>query len=598
MQCTETIERRRTRYPARVKCLSKSEPAAGLLTGNKPISQPSQPQNLHGKGKQKLCGSVTSSPARGYSQRFQRAARRLLRFVFAHIPMKSPTDLFELVRSLTKSEKRYFKLYASKHISRPSNCVRLFDAIDRQKAYDEESIRDQFRNDRFIIQLPVQKNYLYDLVLRSLRSYNGGKTIELRLDEALEEAEILYGKGLYHQCRERLARARILAKEEEMFDHLLVILAWQVRLAYSASDTQQLVDLAAERGEVLRLAQNLNEYFALSVTLQRLEQTTGWLGSAQSKEELASLKSHPLLESVDRAASFRAKMVFHNTWDVLCALSGDREGSYRNAHRYLELLESRPEWLKENVSIHITGLSNAISACFRAEKYDEMRMFMKRLEEISTDSAEMKARIRSVMHHHMLNGYVRSGDFIEGVRHIDSVRNTIDSANGHITEDTRKALYYLMAYIAFGAGNHHEALGLLTTILNDPPSTERQDIQKAARVLSILIHFELGNNDIIPYIARSAYRYLHNREQMQDVEKIVLSVLRKLPSTAANRDRTKLLRDAREKLKLISCSGKDHGLLKYIDFASWLESKIEQRSFASVVREKAASHAVSLASAS
>ncbi len=48
-------------------------------------------------------------------------------------------QLFQLIKSLNKSEKRYFNLYASRHtIGEKNNYVILFEAIDKQIEYDEE----------------------------------------------------------------------------------------------------------------------------------------------------------------------------------------------------------------------------------------------------------------------------------------------------------------------------------------------------------------------------------------------------------------------------------------------------------------------------
>ena len=51
-------------------------------------------------------------------------------------------ELFQLIKSLSKQEKRYFKLYASRHVIGEKNkYVQLFDAIDKQAAYNEEKIK-------------------------------------------------------------------------------------------------------------------------------------------------------------------------------------------------------------------------------------------------------------------------------------------------------------------------------------------------------------------------------------------------------------------------------------------------------------------------
>ena len=48
--------------------------------------------------------------------------------------MKASGDLFTLIKSLTQTEKRYFKLFSSLQKG-DKNYVKLFDAIDRQKTY-------------------------------------------------------------------------------------------------------------------------------------------------------------------------------------------------------------------------------------------------------------------------------------------------------------------------------------------------------------------------------------------------------------------------------------------------------------------------------
>ncbi len=50
--------------------------------------------------------------------------------------MKPSTELFQLIKSLSKSEKRYFKLTSSLQ-SGEKNYMKLFDAIEAQYEYDE-----------------------------------------------------------------------------------------------------------------------------------------------------------------------------------------------------------------------------------------------------------------------------------------------------------------------------------------------------------------------------------------------------------------------------------------------------------------------------
>merc|ERR1711974_480393 len=77
----------------------------------------------------------------------------------------------DLIKSLTKSEKRFFKLSSSLQ-SGEKNYLKIFDAIEEQSEYNEEDIKEQFKNERFIKHFPSEKNHLYKLILKSLRSYH------------------------------------------------------------------------------------------------------------------------------------------------------------------------------------------------------------------------------------------------------------------------------------------------------------------------------------------------------------------------------------------------------------------------------------------
>ena len=61
--------------------------------------------------------------------------------------MKPSTELFQLIKSLSKSEKRYFKLTSSLQ-SGDKNYMKLFDAIELQDSYDEQEIKINFLKKR------------------------------------------------------------------------------------------------------------------------------------------------------------------------------------------------------------------------------------------------------------------------------------------------------------------------------------------------------------------------------------------------------------------------------------------------------------------
>jgi len=118
------------------------------------------------------------------------------------------------------SEKRYFKVYSSKHVIGDKNeYVQLFDAIDKMAEYDEELLLDK----KFVKNLSAEKNYLYKLVLKSLNAFHQGVNPKTKIYNLLQSIEVLYHKGLYSQAEKLCQKAMKIAVENELFSHQLSI---------------------------------------------------------------------------------------------------------------------------------------------------------------------------------------------------------------------------------------------------------------------------------------------------------------------------------------------------------------------------------------
>ena len=116
---------------------------------------------------------------------------------------------------------------------------------------------------------------------------------------------------------------------------------------------------------------------------------------------------------------------------------------------------------------------------------------------------------------------------------------------------------------------------------------QRSDLQCLARIISIIVNYELGKEDLLEYTVKSAYRFLYKKNKLYQIESILLDFMRK---TMPKIHTQKQLIDAFLKLRtLIIDAHKDpfeRNMLHYFDFISWLESKIESRPFAEIIKEK------------
>src|SRR5687768_2586199 len=113
--------------------------------------------------------------------------------------MKPSAELFELIKSMTKSEKRFFKMVSSLQAG-DKNYLKIFDAVDEQTEYDEDAIKAMFGDEKFIKHFPSEKNHLYKLLLKSLRQFHADDSISGILRQEIKNIEILFKKALYREC--------------------------------------------------------------------------------------------------------------------------------------------------------------------------------------------------------------------------------------------------------------------------------------------------------------------------------------------------------------------------------------------------------------
>ena len=137
------------------------------------------------------------------------------------------TELYDLIQSMTMSEKRYFKIFSSKHVIGGKNdYVQLFDILDSMSVYDETDLKNQ----PFVKNLSAEKNYLKKLVLKSLVSFNAKLNTKVKVLGMIQNAEVLYHKGLYSQAEKQCRKAIDLADESELFTHKIVALELLIEL--------------------------------------------------------------------------------------------------------------------------------------------------------------------------------------------------------------------------------------------------------------------------------------------------------------------------------------------------------------------------------
>lgn len=502
--------------------------------------------------------------------------------------MKVTDDLFQLIKSLDPSEKRYFKVFATMHIKGSDNnkYVKLFDAIESQSEYNETEIRKEFQNEKFLNQLHVAKNYLYNTILKSLRLYHSEKSKLNELIDILRDVQILYEKSLFKQCRKLLDKAKKIAYTYERHAQILAVLDWEKILArtnsYTETSEKELLEFYKEHADTTEKLNNINEYWKLAIQSFFLRKKQGEIRDKKELKKFNEIIKNPLLLSDKNASTFLSKTFYFNIKGLYYLTNQDYNNLLIHTVRLVELLEANPLLMKEDN--YIASLYNLLIVQLELKKYNDALATIKKLRSLDTSSPAMRTRIFVTSYDTELNLYLRTGEFEKGLPLVMEIEEGLKTLK--INKESEVLFSFNIAYLYFGLSDYENSLKWVNKIINDKELNIREDIQCFARILNLLIHYELKNYDLIEYIMKSTRRYLSNKNKLNKFELITLSYLRKLIGSKSKDDKIFIFREWKKELIQISDDILEIKAFEYFDFLSWIECNITNESFTEIIKKK------------
>jgi tetratricopeptide (TPR) repeat protein len=523
--------------------------------------------------------------------------------------MKPSTELFDLISTLTKSEKRFFKLQSSLQ-SGDKNYVRLFDLIEKMEVYDEEAVKSTFKGEKFINHLPSEKNHLYKLILKSLRSYYSETSVSSMLKQEIKNVEILYNKGLFEECTKFLERAKKQAIKYEKFYYLFELISWEKTLLEEAFENGHFVDLdklIAEEQEVLDKLRNLTAYHVLYSKINYVFRSGGYSRTEENTRIIDEIVDHPLIKGKNTALSMRAATICYYTQGFCNIANGNTAVALEKYLRVKQILDEHPELRSDLAKRYVRTLSQIIQCQLELKQFDEAQSNIALMEGLGEtegfDTPDTSSRIFSEITLSKIKSYLLSARFSEGVNALGAVAEQLKGNEGKLHKEVELRLYYYLAYLYFGAGQFNKALHWLNKVNNDNENDLRQDLYGYARLFNIVIHYELGNSDLLEYTIKSTARYLQKRNRDFEFEKQVLDQFKKLIRTNGANAKREILQEFKDNVQTIlqqetsSAASPElsRSLLKYFDFTAWIDAKLDGQSFEEHVRQKTSAIQKSLA---
>lgn len=508
------------------------------------------------------------------------------------MPNRSTDALFQLVKSLEKSEKRNFKLFVKRNsASDDLKTIQLFDALDKMNDYDETSLLKKNKSIKKQ-QLSNLKANLYRQVLASLRIIRDENNITMQLHEQMDHARILFNKGLYLQTLRVLDRLKDVAGHYNQLTHLQQVLFFEKKIEalYITRSMKNRADqLASESASVNDRLTLINQLSSLALQLY------GWYiqnGHARNEAEVESLKKFfetHLPQHAAKADGFYEKIYFYQCWCWYAFIRIDFLQYYRYCQKWVDLFEKYPEMLAVETASYIKGMHNLMGAHFDLLNHEKLEEAIKKFEQFAKSKLVRENDNNRILTYQYLyaakiNLYFLHGTFEKGLSMVPFLEKMLKNYGRYLDLHRVLVFYYKIACLYFGSGNNEKAIDYLNRIINQKADL-RNDLQCYSRLLHLIAHYELGNFDLLEYLSKSVYRYMAKMENLSKVEEEIFAFLRRsfrVGAHALKPEFEKLL----NKLRQYEGNPLETRAFAYLDIISWLESKINDVNVQDVIREK------------
>jgi len=499
-------------------------------------------------------------------------------------------ELLRLVLSLSKSEKRYFKMFTSLQ-SGEKSYLKLFEYIEKTGEYDEEKIKKIFKEEDFIKRLPAVKNYLYGQILKSLRVIYSGNTVQSELKEMIEDISILYEKRLYKQCLKIIEKAKDLAKlNESLLQQMEInLLEQKVQMEVLNLDKfeKTLETSLDEDIKLLELQTNVVQYSNLYNQIVLINKKIKEARTEEELEQFDKIINHPLMRSVSLAKSFDSKYCFYQTHLIYNHAKGDNQASLEIAQKQMELLEEYPQKINETPKIYVTTLNNILLGHIHTHNYKNFDRILTKLRAFPLRSLNIETNRFVSSYIFEMVMYLDTGEFTKSIAIREDIIKGIEKYKDKINAIEEITLLYNLFYSYFGTGEYSKALGIINKLLNEYQKELRYDVQSAVRILNLILHYELKNTSLMEYNAISAYRFLYKSKRLYKLEKIVLDFIRKkMHHIYTPKDQIEAFIELRKEFLELAEHPYEKKAFEYFDYISWLDSHIEKKTFEEIIKEK------------
>ncbi len=501
------------------------------------------------------------------------------------------TDLVTLIHGLTRAE----KLAVRKGLYRRAEAGRLWQLYEflslDHNAQDEVHIisKIQERYPEIYKHFSVLRAQLWQELLTILSLHYLSKPKEQQynaLSLSAMRAELLLNKALYHACEKVLAKAIEDAQKHERFLELCDLLRIQKSLLLHIDyNYQDLQSHLTHFEQTITQLDNLNQLRKLNYEFHVILTRYGTQATTVANEAFEKLANHPLLAEPQAARSIRAQVIFWHLKAKLLSYFGRADLSAAASLQTIQLFHSYPHLFESvrEVQNLVVNTGNAIFNCLQGYQVSQAAAILPELDKI-TAKLEIQALkdkmffVRSVA---WLQFACLTPDFKLYKNQIQAIFKQFPEYYPRLEIAEMDCFCIFAAHYSYLSGEIRPALRWLQYILTAPhPNTLTDEFNRCARILQIILNYELRDREQVNYLADI---YLRNTPADDPVYTRIIKIFINVSKITEKEFRDYLLTELEALFQSVNILEVIHP--SYFDITAWHFAVAHHRPYAEIHSE-------------
>jgi hypothetical protein len=498
--------------------------------------------------------------------------------------MKKNSNAYILIKNLTMSEKRYFKIFSERHtIGGQNKYVALFDELDKSDEENDTFIKKNLKkvgiSGDFI---SADKNYLYQLILRSLNVFHDSKTYNLEIKDTLISIEILFHKGLYHECLKLIVKAEELAKECENFQLMLDVLMWKKKCSGYSLGLKKAAEVNQEIDLYLILLSNLKRITDLYYESNLLQSTNEKHSKNEVVKKLEEILKKPELKNEKNALSFSAKIFYHLIHSNYYYTIDNKVKELEHLQKLVDILNASKTYALENPLDYISIYNRllAIKKHFPDSTFfNDIKILNDFCKKIPIRKEVATQRVFVHTNTHELEFYLITNSFNDALGKIKEIEKDISKFKLDIEPYHMIYFYYLHAITLIYVGEYNKALKFINKIINEFNIESRPQVYLRVEVLNTIVHFELKNYSLVSSLSKQIIKYNGLNKILLPIEEKLLKSLIKITNSShlTTKEELSIFQSLSNEI-IIEKSSKKLTINSLIDnYDKWITSKLKRK---------------------